>query len=83
MNKAFGYKELLKCIKKLGFTYARASSSHEIYNPPSGKKNPLGRPLPIKVGVKSYDPNGRSRYISEIKSYGFTKGEIEKAFSKK
>jgi len=83
MNKAFGSKELLKCIKKLGFTYQRESSSHEIYNPPQGKKNSLGRPLPIKVGVKSYDPNGRARYISEIKSYGFTKEEIEIGFRKK
>lgn len=83
MNKAFGYKDLLKCLKKLGFTYQRESSSHEIYNPPVDKSNPLGRPLPIKVGVKSYDPNSRARYISEIKSYGFTKEEVGNGFRKK
>lgn len=82
MNKAFGSKELVKCLKKLGFTYLRESSSHQIYGPPSGKKNPEGRPLPVKVGVKSYDPNSRSRYISEIKMYGFTKEEIREAFKK-
>lgn len=83
MNKAFGYKELVRCLKKLGFTYQRASSSHEIYNPPQGKRNSLGRPLPVKVGVKSYDPHSRARYISEIKSYGFKREEIERGFSKK
>ena len=82
MNKAFGSKELIKCLKKLGFTYLRESSSHQIYSPPSGKKNPGGRPLPVKVEVKSYDPNSRSRYISEIKMYGFTKEEINEAFRK-
>jgi hypothetical protein len=82
MNKAFGSKDLLKCVKKLGFTYLRTSSSHEIYAPPQGKRNPQGRSLPIQVGKKSYDPHSRARYISEIKNYGFTKEEIESAFKK-
>lgn len=78
MTKAFGSKELTKCVEKLGFIYQRASSSHAIYKPPKGKENAQHRSLPIQFGKKSYDPNGRARYISEIKSYGFTKKEIEK-----
>ena len=78
MTKAFGSKELIKCIGKLGFTYQGMSSSHSIYKPPAGKENSEHRPLPIQVGKKSFDPHSRARYISEIKSYGFTKEEIEK-----
>lgn len=80
MSKAFGTKDLVRALQQLGFRYIRGSSSHDIYNPPSGKHNLQNRPLPLKVGVKSYDPHSRARYISEIKSYGFTKDEIKKAF---
>jgi len=78
MSKAFGSKNLEKCIVKLGFRYTRASSSHWVYNPPKGVNNPQNRPFVFKVNVKSYDLHSRARYISELKSYGFTKSQIEK-----
>jgi len=80
MSRAFGSKDLEKGIVRLGFKYIRASSSHWVYNPPKGMSNLQNRPFVFKVGVKSYDPHSRARYISELKSYGFIKSQIEQAF---
>ena len=78
--KAFGSKELIKCVEKLGFTFKRQSSSHLIYAPPKGRESSDRNKniLPVQEGRKSYDPHARPRYISQIKKFGFSKKEIEK-----
>ena len=78
--KSFGSRELIKCVEKLGFEYKRQSSSHLIYHPPRGSKSMTisKNILPIQIGRKTYDKNAQSRYVSQIKSFGFTKEEIEK-----
>ena len=78
--KAFGSRDLIKCIEKLGFVFKRQTSSHKIFHPPKGRKSTMLNKniLPIQIGRKSYDPNARSRYVGQIKSFGFTKKEVEK-----
>lgn len=78
MSKAFGSRELIKCVERLGFTFKR-QTRHLIYTPPKGRKSTMiGKNiLPIQPGRKSFDPHSRARYISQIKSFGFTKKEIE------
>lgn len=79
--KAFGSKELEKCVKKLGFTFDSISSSHHAkYVPPSGKNVPIGNYpfFQFQLGRKTYDPHSANRYISQLKNLGFTKEEIEK-----
>jgi len=76
--KAFGSRDLIRCVECLGFKFNRQSSHHLIYEPPKNRQNPEHRPYSIQIGKKSYIPHSRSRYISELKSYGFTKDQIEK-----
>lgn len=81
--KAFGSKELEKCVKKLGFTFDSISSSHHAkYCPSDGKRICIGNyPFFVfQLGEKSYDPHSANRYITQLKRFGFTKEEIEKAF---
>jgi len=81
MNKAWGSRELTKCVECLGFTFKR-QTRHLIFTPPRGKISTTisKNILPIKGGVKSFDPNSRARYISQIKSFHITKQEIESCF---
>ena len=79
MTKAFGSRELIKCVECLGFIFKRQSSSHLIYQSPKGKKSSVinRNILPIQTGRKTYDKNARIRYISQIRSFSFSKKEIE------
>lgn len=81
MNKSWGSRELVQCVECLGFEFKR-QTRHLIYAPPKGRTSTTINKnlLPIKGEVKSYDPNSRSRYITQIKSFGFTKEEIEDCF---
>ena len=74
--KAFGFKELHKCLEKLGFYPEDNNSSHIKYYHKDGKcgKYPF---LMIQVTRKKYDKNASNRYIRELKMFGFTKKEIE------
>lgn len=80
--KAFGSKDLEKCVKKLGFVFDSISSSHHAkYIPPSGR-DPLPGVRPffiIQLGRRSYDSYSANRYLTELKHLGFSKEEIEKA----
>lgn len=80
MSKAFDSKELIKCVEKFGFTFNSSNSHHSKCYPPLGKLPPSGiRPFyMIQLGRKTYDPVSASRYISELKKFGYTKEEIEK-----
>lgn len=79
--KSFGSKDLIKCVKSLGFTFDSISSSHhEKYYPPRGKIPPQGhRPFfTIQSGRKTFDQYSANRYISQLKRFGYTKEEIQK-----
>lgn len=79
--KSFGSKELEGCVKKLGFTYDSISSSHHAkYCPPKEKKVPIGEYpfFQFQLGRKTYDQNSMSRYIRQLKNFGFSKEEILK-----
>lgn len=78
--KSFGSKELEKCVKALGFTFDSISSSHHAkYTPPSNKTVAVGNyPFFVfQLGQRTYDPHAASRYITQLKRFGFTKAEIE------
>jgi len=77
--KVFGSRKLIKCVKELGFIFKRQTSSHQIFHPPKGRKSTMLNKniLPIQVGRNTYDSNACSRYVGQIKSFGFTKKEIE------
>ena len=79
MPRSFGSKELVRCLEILGFIFNRQGSSHAIYNFPKDHQPPIGiRPyMTVQLGRKVYDPHSASRYISEIKKFGFTKKEVE------
>lgn len=79
--KAFGSKELEKCVEKLGFTFNSISSSHHAkYNPPKGINIPVGNYpfFQFQLGRKAYDPHSANRYITQLKKFGFSKEQIEK-----
>ena len=76
--KAFGSKELVRCLGKLGFKFNRQNSSHAIFNPPVGKNSPDKPFMTVQLGRKTFDPYSANRYTSQIKRFGFTKEEIEK-----
>lgn len=80
MGKAFGTKQLCKCLEKLNFISKGHNSSHVKYFMPKNRKIPTGlRPFMIvQLGRKCFDPYICNRYISEIKKLGFCKEEIEK-----
>jgi len=85
MSKIFGSKELQNCVKNLKFAFHSSNSHHEKYYPPKGVSSPNGvQPFyMIQLGRKAYDPNSCARYISELKKFGFTKDQIEKAIDSK
>lgn len=77
--KSFGSRELCKCLKTLKFIpKPQSKSSHVKYGAPPGIDCPPGmRPfMVVQMGRKTYHPHTRSRYISEIKKFGFKKEEI-------
>lgn len=82
--KSFGSKELESCVKKLGFTFKNIQASHAKYLPPSRNDiSPEARPYFVfQLGKKAYDKNAASRYITQLKRFGFSKEEIEKNLRK-
>jgi len=78
MSKSFGSKDLQKCLLKLNFYQKTSNSSHVKYLHKDGKKGRYPF-LMVQLGKKDYGQNSCSRYIQELKSFGFTKKEIEKA----
>mgnify|MGYP001301508003 CR=1 FL=1 len=85
MAKIFGSKELINCVENLDCKYNSSKSSHIKYNLPEGHKLPKGeRPFYIiQVSRKTYAKHICNRYITELKMKGFTKKQIDKAFSTK
>jgi len=77
MSKSFGTKDLRKCLKKLGFIPKGIRSSHVKYCHKEKKvgSNPF---IIVQLGKKTYGKNASSRYISQVKQFGFSKEEIEK-----
>ena len=57
-------------------------TSHIKYDVPIGVKVAPGQRsfIMIQMGFKNYDKNACSRYISELKAFGFTREEILKCF---
>lgn len=81
--KIFGSKELLKCLKCLGFApRPKIASAHVKFDPPKEKKeNKTDYPfIMVQLGRKTYDKNACARYITQIKRFGFTKKEIMGCF---
>ncbi len=80
MSNSFGAKQLIECLKCLGFIYKSTAASHQKYVPPSTWIPILGvRPfMMVQMGKKTYVPNSASRYISELKKMGFSEAKIKK-----
>ena len=77
MKKAFGSKQLQRCLEKLGFIPRGIESSHLKYYHQSGRTG--SKPFMIvQLSQKTYGRNAANRYISQIKQFGFTKEEIER-----
>lgn len=76
----YGSKELVACVLQLGFTIRRKQSgtSHIKYDPPKTTQVAAGQRsyIMIQMGIKTYDKNACSRYISELKAFGFTREQI-------
>ena len=81
MTKSYGYKELHNCLTSLGFYPEDNNSSHIKYYHKEGKtgKYPF---IMDQVNLKTYQKNAKSRYISELKMFGFTKEKIENNLKK-
>ena len=82
----YGSRELVNCLESLGFSLRRKQSgtSHVKYDPPSYiKVNPGERSfIMVQLGVKTYDTNACSRWINQIKAFGFSREEVIKALAK-
>ena len=78
---SFGSSQLCRCLEQLGFKLlVQKATSHVKYRPPPGI-NPADGQRPfimVQLGFKAYDQNACSRYISQIKSFGFSREEIIK-----
>jgi len=78
---SFGSHQLCECLEQLGFKpLLQKATSHVKYKPPVGIDPVHGqRPfIMVQLGFKTYDQNACSRYISQIKSFGFNREEIIK-----
>lgn len=80
MGNAFGSKDLIKFLEKKNFTLKPSNhSSHLKYYPPKDLKVTNNYPfMTVQLGRKKYDPYACSRYIQELKKFGFSKKELEK-----
>jgi len=78
---SFGSRQLCKCLEQLGFkSLPQKATSHVKYEPPKGI-DPLHGQRPfimVQLGIKTYDQNACSRYISQIKFFDFSREEIIK-----
>ncbi len=83
--KAFGSKELVRCLTNLGFIPLKQhATSHQKYIPPKGKSvsNPGQRSfIIVQTGQREYDPHARTRYIRQIMNFGFTQVEVIEAMN--
>lgn len=76
--KSFGSKELIKCLKNLGFKQQpQVGSRHLKFSSP--KKVEVGkRPFIIVLqGKKEFDPVTQKKIIKQIELLGYTKKDIE------
>ena len=82
----YGSRELTRCLESLGFTLRRKQSgtSHVKYDPPSHvKANPGERSfIIVQLNIKNYDSNACSRWINQIKAFGFSREEVINALTK-
>jgi len=86
MKLSFGSKELCRCLEKLGFQcQAQKDTSHVKYKSPHNIKILPGEKsfIPVQLGRKHYDKHSSTRYLRQIKQFGFTDEEIKKSFGKK
>jgi predicted RNA binding protein YcfA (HicA-like mRNA interferase family) len=84
MKTSFGSKDLIKCLKCLGFIESKQSgSSHQKFKSPKGKQVGKRSFIIVIKGRKNYDPNTRSSYIRQIKEFGFSDNNIFDCFNLK
>lgn len=76
----FGYQEALKAVQILGFVvdFGRGKGSHSLAEHPTRKPIVVRqRPCITIPHWKEYsDPNFRSKFVNEIRAFGFTKNEV-------
>lgn len=85
VTPSFGTRELIRCLERLGFTpKPQLATSHRKYISPLHIKANIGQRsfIMVQLNIKRYDSNACSRYIGEIKSFGFTREEIIKALTR-
>lgn len=81
----FGSRELVRCLLRLGFTSRKQMGTRHVkYNPPSNIKLKPGQRsfIMVQENIKTYDSNACSRYINEIKAFGFSREEVIRALTK-
>lgn len=75
----FGSRELIHCLVQLGFKPLRQyGTRHQKFIPPTKVKVSAGQRsfIMVQLNIKTYDSNACSRYISQIKSLGFSRDQI-------
>ena len=79
--KSFGSKELVKCLDKLGFkAKSQNATSHLKFSAPDGCQINIGDRdfIIVQMNRKEFDPHARTRYVAQIKKFGFSENEILK-----
>lgn len=79
--KSYGSKELIKCLEKLGFKpNSQNATSHLKFSAPDGVKINVGDRdfIMVQTNRREFDPHARTRYIAQIKKFGFSENEILK-----
>jgi len=81
-KRAFGTKDLIKCLKCLGFKRSskQTGTSHIKFDCPKDVNIPIGvRPFIIVIKKKgAYRKNAQNSYITQISRFGFPKKDILK-----
>lgn len=78
--KSYGTRELIECLKCLGYKKEpQVGSRHLKYTCPNKNKIPKGqRPFIIVIQNRNtYDPITQKDLINEIQAHGFTEDQIK------
>jgi len=76
--KGFGSRELVKCLKRLGFKeQPQVGSRHLKFTFPNPVEKGIRSFIIVIQNKKVFDPHIQKEYIKKIKANGFSNVEIE------
>lgn len=84
MNFSFGSRELCKCLENLNFQkQSQKATDHVKFKFSKSNYKDNRAYITVQLGRKSFDKHSSTRYLRQIKNFGFTEAEIKKAMGRK